>query len=69
MSIVLIGLICTFYSSIGGIKAIIVTDLLQGALMFICVCCVISVGLSDIEGGVWNVFDTAHKGGRLNFFK
>ncbi|XP_044595593.1 putative sodium-dependent multivitamin transporter [Cotesia glomerata] len=68
MSIILIGLICTFYSSIGGIKAIIVTDLLQGALMFICVCCVISVGLSDIEGGVWSVFDTAHKGGRLNFF-
>ncbi|XP_057329009.1 putative sodium-dependent multivitamin transporter [Microplitis mediator] len=68
MSIILIGLICTFYSSIGGIKAIIVTDILQGALMFICVSCVIGVALSDLEGGVRSVFNIAYEGGRLNFF-
>ncbi|XP_034947358.1 putative sodium-dependent multivitamin transporter [Chelonus insularis] len=68
MSIILIGLICTFYSSIGGIKAIIITDILQGALMFICVYCVIGIALRDIDSGVWGIFINAQEGGRLNFF-
>ncbi|KAK0089533.1 hypothetical protein PV325_006866 [Microctonus aethiopoides] len=65
-SILLIGFICTFYSSIGGIKAVIITDVLQGALMLICVYSVIGVALADIDGGIWTVIERAQKGGRFN---
>ncbi|XP_011311899.1 putative sodium-dependent multivitamin transporter [Fopius arisanus] len=67
MSILLIGIICTFYSTIGGIKAVIVTDLLQAALMFACVYCVIGVAATELEGGLWRVWATAQEGGRINF--
>ncbi|XP_063977408.1 putative sodium-dependent multivitamin transporter [Diachasmimorpha longicaudata] len=67
-SILLIGLICTFYSTIGGIKAVIITDLIQGALMYICVFCVIGVALSEIDGGVAKVIEVSSEGGRINFF-
>uniref|UniRef100_T1GHZ2 Sodium-dependent multivitamin transporter n=1 Tax=Megaselia scalaris TaxID=36166 RepID=T1GHZ2_MEGSC len=33
LAISVIGLVCTFYSTIGGIKAVIATDILQGILM------------------------------------
>jgi sodium-coupled monocarboxylate transporter 8/12 len=29
VSIVLVGMVCVFYSTIGGIKAVIITDLFQ----------------------------------------
>ena len=66
-SILLIGLICTFYSSIGGIKAVLATDVFQGFLMFGSIFSVIAVGCWDIEGGLLGVFDIAGKGGRFNF--
>ncbi|XP_015109706.1 putative sodium-dependent multivitamin transporter [Diachasma alloeum] len=67
MSILLIGFICTFYSTIGGIKAVIITDLLQAALMFTCVYCVIGVAASELDGGLWGVWASAQDGERLNF--
>lgn len=69
MSVLLIGLICTFYSSIGGIKAVLATDIFQGLLMFGTVIVVIGLGLSDIEGGISTVWRIASEDGRLNFFK
>lgn len=68
-SILLIGLICTFYSTIGGIKAVIITDILQGALMFACIIGVIVVIHIDLEEGLWDVFDIAEEGGRMNIFE
>lgn len=67
MSILLIGLICTFYSTIGGIKAVIITDVLQAVLMFVSVYCIIGVAASELEGGLMGVWATAAKGGRLDF--
>lgn len=69
ISTLLIGLICTFYSTIGGIKAVIITDLLQGALMYVCVFCVLIIGIGQIDGGISGVFQIASERGRLNFFK
>lgn len=34
-SILLVGLVCVFYSTIGGIKAVIITDLFQVNSFFI----------------------------------
>lgn len=69
ISILLIGLICTFYSTIGGIKAVIITDLLQGILMFACIIGVIIVIHVDLEDGIGDVFRIAEEGGRLNLFE
>ena len=33
-SIFAVGLVCTFYSTLGGIKAVLITDLFQSLLMF-----------------------------------
>ncbi|XP_063977413.1 putative sodium-dependent multivitamin transporter [Diachasmimorpha longicaudata] len=67
MSILLIGFICTFYSTIGGIKAVIITDLLQAILMFACAYSVIGVAASELDGGLWGVWASAQNGERLNF--
>jgi len=34
-SITLVGLVCVFYSTIGGIKAVIITDVFQVIIIFI----------------------------------
>ncbi|XP_043283569.1 putative sodium-dependent multivitamin transporter [Venturia canescens] len=64
-SIFLIGIICTFYSTIGGIKAVLATDVFQGFLMLASILCVIVIGCYDLEGGVAEVWEVATKGGRL----
>ena len=33
-SVVAVGLVCTFYSSLGGMKAVLMTDVFQSLLMF-----------------------------------
>lgn len=69
LSTILIGLICTFYSTIGGIKAVIITDLIQGALMYVCVLSVLIIGIGQIDGGLVGVFNIASEKERLNFFE
>ncbi|XP_014220048.1 putative sodium-dependent multivitamin transporter [Copidosoma floridanum] len=69
-SILWLGLICIFYSAIGGIKAVLVTDVFQGVLMFVSLVCIVAVASGEIEGGLASVWDTALKGQRvelLNF--
>ncbi|KAG7188806.1 hypothetical protein KM043_008417 [Ampulex compressa] len=67
-SVLVIGVICTFYSTIGGIKAVLITDVFQGILMFAGVFCVLGIAASDLEGGLSNVWSIAYEGGRINFF-
>ncbi|XP_042238496.1 sodium-dependent multivitamin transporter-like, partial [Homarus americanus] len=61
------GTICTFYITIGGVKAVVYTDVLQTLLMFggvlvvVILCC---IGL----GGVDKVWAIADRGGRIQFF-
>ncbi|XP_053603695.1 putative sodium-dependent multivitamin transporter isoform X2 [Plodia interpunctella] len=66
ISILVVGLVCTFYSTLGGMKAVLFTDLLQSLLMFAAVFSV--VVFSSIElGGFGQIFVKAAEGGRLNF--
>ncbi|CAF0745577.1 unnamed protein product [Brachionus calyciflorus] len=67
ISILLIGLIATFYTTIGGIKAVIWTDVFQTIIMFAGVIAVIIKGTYDV-GGISNLWNINSKGGRLNFF-
>ncbi|XP_071091565.1 sodium-coupled monocarboxylate transporter 1-like [Haliotis cracherodii] len=68
MSILIMGVVCTFYTSIGGIKAVIWTDVFQ--------MCIITAGLLAlmIQGamsvGGWQVvLDRVREGGKLPYFE
>nr|XP_034178422.1 putative sodium-dependent multivitamin transporter [Osmia lignaria] len=67
-SVLLIGVICTFYSTVGGIKAVLITDVFQGLLMFAGVACVLGIAATDLDEGLSDVWSIAEQGGRLNFF-
>ncbi|KAI5638659.1 sodium:solute symporter family domain-containing protein [Phthorimaea operculella] len=66
ISILVVGLVCTFYSTLGGMKAVLFTDLLQSALMFVAVFSVVVFGAIQV-GGVSEIFKIAGEGGRLDF--
>nr|XP_042906435.1 sodium-coupled monocarboxylate transporter 2-like [Parasteatoda tepidariorum] len=67
MCILVIGGVCTFYCAMGGLKAVLWTDVLQAVLMFIFVIAFYSAGVSD-AGGISNIYDRAMSGGRLQIF-
>ncbi|XP_068202910.1 sodium-coupled monocarboxylate transporter 1-like [Palaemon carinicauda] len=66
-SIAIMGSICTFYITIGGVKAVVYTDVIQTILMFVGV--LITVIICCIQvGGLGAVFQIADEGGRIQFF-
>lgn len=66
ISIALIGSIATLYTSIGGIRSVIWTDLFQALVMFLTLIVIVSKGVYDV-GGVENLWKVNLEGGRLNF--
>ncbi|XP_071039098.1 putative sodium-dependent multivitamin transporter [Parasteatoda tepidariorum] len=66
-SIFLVGGVCTFYCTLGGLKAVLWTDVLQAMLMFTCVIAFFSAGLVD-TGGVFKIYERAIEGKRMNLF-
>ena len=68
-SILIIGIICIFYSTIGGMKAVLVTDLLQGVLMFVSILIVLLIAHNQLDGGLLSVWELAEEGDRLDFFE
>ncbi|KAM7308971.1 sodium-coupled monocarboxylate transporter 1-like [Ixodes scapularis] len=66
-SILFNGLVCTFYTAIGGIKAVIWTDVVQMILMYSGYVMVIISGLHHL-GGFTNMWNLAEEGGRIIFF-
>lgn len=67
-AILVLGLVCTFYSTLGGLKAVLVTDVFQSFLMFAAIFAVIAV--SAIEaGGLGGIWETANERGRIEFFE
>ncbi|CAH1713808.1 unnamed protein product [Aphis gossypii] len=65
-SIILVGLVCVFYSTIGGIKAVIITDVFQSLLMFASIFAVIGVAMYE-TGGISQIWKIADKYGRIEF--
>ncbi|VVC33669.1 Sodium/solute symporter [Cinara cedri] len=65
-SITLVGLVCVFYSTIGGIKAVIITDVFQSLLMFASIFAVIGVAMYE-NGGISEIWKIADKYGRIQF--
>lgn len=62
------SVICIFYTTVGGIKAVVWTDTLQFLLMSGSLVCLTVLGLIS-AGGFENVWNTSDAGGRLIFFK
>ncbi|KAL3283629.1 hypothetical protein HHI36_006768 [Cryptolaemus montrouzieri] len=68
-AILSVGLVCMFYSTIGGMKAVLITDVFQSLLMFaavisIIVCAVIDKGsFSEI----WRIANEGNRTGLWNF--
>lgn len=66
-SILAIGIVCTFYSTIGGMKAVLFTDVFQSILMFAAIYAVI-ICAAIKAGGLGPIWEAAEKGGRLELW-
>ncbi|CAD5112036.1 DgyrCDS1285 [Dimorphilus gyrociliatus] len=66
LSLLGIGLICTFYTSLGGMKAVVFTDAFQMIVILLALITLLIKALFDV-GGVSKVFDIAKDGGRIQF--
>jgi solute carrier family 5 (sodium-coupled monocarboxylate transporter), member 8/12 len=67
IAILAIGVVCTFYSTIGGMKAVLVTDVFQSILMFAAIFAVI-ITAAIHAGGLGPIFKAADEGGRLELW-
>ncbi|XP_034983687.2 sodium-coupled monocarboxylate transporter 1-like [Zootoca vivipara] len=63
-SIISIAVICTFYCTVGGLKAIVWTDVFQFTLM-ICALLAVLIRALIIKGGIGPIIDDAVQGGRI----
>ncbi|KAH8355920.1 hypothetical protein KR200_002233, partial [Drosophila serrata] len=63
---VMVSSICIFYTMLGGIKAVVWTDVVQGGIMLLSVVAVGVLGTIR-SGGISSVMDHASEGGRFNF--
>jgi len=66
-TIITTGVVCTFYTTLGGMKAVIWTDVFQAGVMVLGLIVVLIVGTTEVDG-FKNVFDIADKGKRLKVF-
>uniref|UniRef100_A0A4W5L4Y4 Solute carrier family 5 member 8 n=1 Tax=Hucho hucho TaxID=62062 RepID=A0A4W5L4Y4_9TELE len=61
------GVVCTFYCTMGGLKAVVWTDVFQVGIMVAGFLSVI-IRAVVLQGGVSNILNHAEFGGRLNFW-
>jgi len=67
IAVVVIFLVCIFYTAVGGIKAVMWTDTFQALCMFGSFLAIIIKGNFD-AGGASKVFDTNYQSGRVELF-
>ncbi|XP_022090123.1 sodium-coupled monocarboxylate transporter 1-like [Acanthaster planci] len=66
-SVLATGLVCTVYTTIGGMKAVLWTDVFQTCLMMAGFLAIIIEGTIRL-GGIGNVWQIAEEGGRIDFW-
>ncbi|KAB0398876.1 hypothetical protein E2I00_007743 [Balaenoptera physalus] len=66
-AVVATGVVCTFYCTMGGLKAVIWTDVFQVGIMVAGFASVI-IQASLTQGGINTILNDAYNGGRLNFW-
>jgi Na+/proline symporter len=67
-SILLTGVLTTFYTTLGGMKAVIWTDVMQFFVLFGGIVVIIVTVWARIPGGLSQALDLAREGGRLRIF-
>ncbi|CAI6360553.1 unnamed protein product [Macrosiphum euphorbiae] len=65
---VIICVICIFYTTIGGLKAVVWTDAIQSIFTAVSIMIVIVLGVIQV-GGFGNMIRANQEGGRIEFFK
>ncbi|XP_072166483.1 sodium-coupled monocarboxylate transporter 1-like [Diadema setosum] len=65
--VVATGVVCTFYTTIGGMKAVIVTDVFQMLVMIAGLLAVLAKGAVEL-GGLGEVWRICEEGGRIDFW-
>ncbi|XP_068139830.1 putative sodium-dependent multivitamin transporter [Drosophila tropicalis] len=65
-SILIVGVVCTFYATLGGMKAVLITDIYQSLLMFVAVFSVIICAWVK-SGSLEEIWRTAQENGRIDF--
>ncbi|XP_015913607.1 putative sodium-dependent multivitamin transporter [Parasteatoda tepidariorum] len=63
-SVISVGVVCTFYCTLGGMKAVLWTDVFQATLMYGGMIIMVIKGSSDV-GGFQTVISRSIEGGRL----
>ncbi|GCB64073.1 hypothetical protein scyTo_0009766, partial [Scyliorhinus torazame] len=66
ISIVMTALVCTLYTTLGGIKAVVWTDVFQLCIMAISLLTVLIQGSIHV-GGLGKIWNIGQNGGRINF--
>ena len=66
-TIVTLGIITTAYTTMGGVRAVIWTDVVQAIVMFFGILVAIALLLSEIPGGLMGVWDTAQQADLVYF--
>ncbi|XP_074082785.1 sodium-coupled monocarboxylate transporter 1-like [Macrotis lagotis] len=66
-TIIATGVICTFYSSMGGFKAVVWIHVFQVGIKIAGFLSVIIQG-TVVQGGITNILNDSYHGGRLNFW-
>ncbi|MCL4156342.1 UNVERIFIED_CONTAM: hypothetical protein GTU68_031604 [Idotea baltica] len=66
--IIVMGVLCTIYSTVGGIRAVVWTDVFQFIVLMIGLVAIVVAGVIG-AGGIGNVISKASEGGRLEVLK
>ncbi|XP_072511805.1 sodium-coupled monocarboxylate transporter 1-like isoform X1 [Notamacropus eugenii] len=61
------GVVCTFYCTMGGLKAVVWTDVFQVGIIMAGFVSVI-IQATVVQGGINNILNDSYHGGRLNFW-
>jgi solute carrier family 5 (sodium-coupled monocarboxylate transporter), member 8/12 len=69
LAIALIYIVCIFYSSQGGLKAVVIADTFQAIVLFLSLILILVVGTYLQEGGITSIFTIAKENDRLEMFK
>lgn len=69
LAIVLIYVVCIFYSSQGGLKAVVIADTFQACVLFVSLILILVIGTYLQDGGISQIFQIARENERLEIFK
>jgi sodium-coupled monocarboxylate transporter 8/12 len=69
LAIVLIYIVCIFYSSQGGLKAVVIADTFQTCVLLVSLLLVLVLGTYMQEGGIAAIFKINYEHGRMDFLE